>query len=64
VGIFTTINSTIRSQHVREQRERVIGSGVFEPGSRLPPEQAAAYAMRNHAKAVRNALAKWEASPH
>ncbi len=55
------INNTSRSQLVREQLERAIESGVFAPGSRLPPERELVEQFGVSRVSVREALRSLEA---
>jgi GntR family transcriptional repressor for pyruvate dehydrogenase complex len=61
VGVFTSINSTNRSQLVREQLEHAIESGVFEPGDQLPPERELVEQFGVSRVSVREALRSLEA---
>lgn len=61
MSVFTSINSTNRSQLVREQLEQAIANGVFEPGGRLPPERELVEQFGVSRVSVREALRSLEA---
>lgn len=58
--IFTSINSTSRSQLVREQLEQAIENGIFGPGERLPPERELVEQFGVSRVSVREALRSLE----
>lgn len=59
--VFSSINSTNRSQLVREQLEQAIESGLFGPGERLPPERELVEQFGVSRVSVREALRSLEA---
>jgi GntR family transcriptional repressor for pyruvate dehydrogenase complex len=61
MSVFTSINSTSRSQLVREQLQHAIESGVFASDSRLPPERELVEQFGVSRVSVREALRSLEA---